>query len=97
MSVILLLILASLAVAGVFLGAYIWAVRAGQFDDTSTPALRMLAEETARTALPASGLQPPDGRQGREGGRGLPQSRTLPPPHPSEFAGRDHAVVPPAP
>jgi cbb3-type cytochrome oxidase maturation protein len=54
MSVIFLLILASLAIAGVFLGAYLWAVRAGQFDDTSTPALRMLADEATNTALPVS-------------------------------------------
>lgn len=50
MSVIFLLILASLVIAAVFLGAYVWAVRSGQFDDTSTPALRMLGEETTRIA-----------------------------------------------
>ncbi|MEI6724150.1 MAG: cbb3-type cytochrome oxidase assembly protein CcoS [Betaproteobacteria bacterium] len=45
MNVILLLMLASLAVATVFLGGFIWAVRAGQFEDTGTPPLRMLAED----------------------------------------------------
>lgn len=45
MNVILLLMLASLAVASVFLGGFIWAVRAGQFEDTGTPPLRMLAED----------------------------------------------------
>jgi len=45
MSVIVILILASLAVALAFLAAFVWAVRAGQFDDTSTPGLRVLLEE----------------------------------------------------
>lgn len=46
MSVILILILASLTVAGVFLAAFIWAVRSGQYDDTQTPSMRVLMEET---------------------------------------------------
>ena len=45
MSVILILILASLAVALLFLAGFIWAVRSGQFDDTSTPAMRVLGED----------------------------------------------------
>jgi cbb3-type cytochrome oxidase maturation protein len=45
MGVILILILASLTVAGGFLLAFIWAVRSGQFEDTTTPALRPLMEE----------------------------------------------------
>ena len=45
MNVILILILASLAVALAFLGAFIWAVRSGQFDDTHTPSMRILMDE----------------------------------------------------
>lgn len=45
MSVIVLLIAAGGAVAAVFLGAFIWAVRTGQFDDTVTPAVRILLED----------------------------------------------------
>ncbi len=45
MSVIILLILASLAVGLVFVGAFIWSVRSGQYEDTTTPALRILADE----------------------------------------------------
>lgn len=45
MSVILLLILASLAVALVFLAGFIWAVRSGQYEDTLTPSMRVLTEE----------------------------------------------------
>lgn len=47
MEVILLLILVSLILALVFLGIFIWATRSGQFEDTSTPALRMLADDPA--------------------------------------------------
>jgi cbb3-type cytochrome oxidase maturation protein len=49
MSVILILILASLAVAVAFLGAFVWAVRAGQFEDTCTPAMRILSEDESGT------------------------------------------------
>ena len=47
MSVILILILASLAVALAFLGGFIWAVKSGQFEDTCTPAMRILSEDEA--------------------------------------------------
>jgi cbb3-type cytochrome oxidase maturation protein len=46
MSVILILILASLVLAGVFLAGFIWAVRSGQFEDTCTPSMRVLTEES---------------------------------------------------
>jgi cbb3-type cytochrome oxidase maturation protein len=52
MNVILLLILASLAMALVFLGCFVWSVRSGQYVDTSTPALRVLADEASSCALP---------------------------------------------
>lgn len=48
MSVIVLLIAAGGLVAGGFLAAFIWAVRAGQFDDTASPPLRMLFDEAPR-------------------------------------------------
>ena len=55
MAVLILLILASLALALFFLGGFIWAVRSGQFDDTCTPSLRVLTEEpAARAHRPAS-------------------------------------------
>ena len=54
MSVIFLLIVAGGVVAGGFLGAFVWAVRSGQFDDTCTPAIRVLFEtaETREAAAP---------------------------------------------
>ncbi|AFN74749.1 cbb3-type cytochrome c oxidase maturation protein CcoS [Melioribacter roseus P3M-2] len=45
MSVIIVLVIASLLVAGGFLIAYLWAVRSGQYDDTQTPAFRILFED----------------------------------------------------
>ena len=44
MSVIILLIAAGGTVASGFLAAFVWAVRAGQFDDTCTPAVRVLLD-----------------------------------------------------
>ncbi|MCB0791489.1 MAG: cbb3-type cytochrome oxidase assembly protein CcoS [Flavobacteriales bacterium] len=46
MNVIFLLIAASTVVALVFLGAFFWAVRTGQFDDDRSPAVRILGEST---------------------------------------------------
>jgi cbb3-type cytochrome oxidase maturation protein len=55
MSVILILILASLAVAVAFLGGFIWAVKSGQFEDTCTPAMRILGEDdTAKQDRPGN-------------------------------------------
>jgi cbb3-type cytochrome oxidase maturation protein len=60
MSVILILIVASLAMALLFLGGFIWAVRSGQFDDTLTPSLRVLAEDSKRPGAnpPRSSVNP---------------------------------------
>ncbi len=45
MAVIAILILISLTVALLFLAAFIWAVKSGQFEDTCTPSLRVLTED----------------------------------------------------
>ena len=45
MSVILLLILASVTFGSLFLACFIWAVRSGQYEDTCTPSLRLLTED----------------------------------------------------
>jgi cbb3-type cytochrome oxidase maturation protein len=49
MSVLLILILASLGLALLFLGAFIWAVRSNQFEDTCTPSLRVLMDDPEST------------------------------------------------
>ena len=45
MSVVVLLIVAGAVVAAGFLVAFAWAVQSGQYDDTCTPAVRMLLED----------------------------------------------------
>jgi cbb3-type cytochrome oxidase maturation protein len=45
LSVIIILILASLLVASGFLLAFIWSVRKGQFEDEVSPSVRMLFED----------------------------------------------------
>lgn len=45
MEIIFVLLPMALIIAGFFLGAYIWAVKSGQFDDTTTPAHRILIED----------------------------------------------------
>ena len=45
MEVIFMLIGFSVLVAGGFLIAFTWAVKTGQFDDRSTPAIRMLFDD----------------------------------------------------
>lgn len=55
MIIIFLLLPLSIAIALCFLGAFTWAVRSGQFEDTCTPAMRLLAEEknpTTKTHQP---------------------------------------------
>jgi cbb3-type cytochrome oxidase maturation protein len=44
MSVILVLIIISMLVAGGFLAAFVWATRSGQYEDTFSPAVRILFE-----------------------------------------------------
>jgi cbb3-type cytochrome oxidase maturation protein len=41
-SVIILLIIIGILVAGAFLAGFIWAVKSGQYDDTYSPAVRIL-------------------------------------------------------
>lgn len=45
MSVVAVLIGFSLLVAGGFLGAFLWAVRTGQYDDKYTPSVRILFDD----------------------------------------------------
>lgn len=47
MIIILLLIPLSIVIAAAFLGAFIWAVRSGQYEDTCTPSMRLLTDDLA--------------------------------------------------
>lgn len=60
MSVLILLIFASLGLATAFLTAFIWAVRSGQYEDTCTPSLRLLADEPCSTRSKSSFQPKPD-------------------------------------
>jgi cbb3-type cytochrome oxidase maturation protein len=54
MSVVVLLIVAGGTVAAGFLAAFAWAVLSGQFDDTSTPPIRILFDDPRSTTHSAS-------------------------------------------
>ena len=45
MNIIFLLICVSLTVAIIFLVAFLWAVRSGQYEDDYTPSVRMLFDQ----------------------------------------------------
>lgn len=45
MSVIIILLIASITVAALFLGAFLWSVKSGQYDDEVSPPIRMLFDD----------------------------------------------------
>jgi cbb3-type cytochrome oxidase maturation protein len=45
MEVVFILLPLAVAVAGVMLALFVWAVKSGQFDDLHTPALRILIDD----------------------------------------------------
>lgn len=45
MSVIVILLIASVSVASLFLFAFLWSVKSGQFEDDSSPASRILFDD----------------------------------------------------
>jgi cbb3-type cytochrome oxidase maturation protein len=48
MNVLYFLVPLAILLAGAGVGAFLWAVRHGQFDDVDTPALRMLLDDEER-------------------------------------------------
>ncbi len=46
MSVIIILLITSISVAALFLVAFIWSVKSGQYDDEISPPMRMLLADT---------------------------------------------------
>ena len=55
MNIFYLLIGVSLFAALIFLGAFIWAVRNGQFDDNETPSMRILFDDDIEESLEPEG------------------------------------------
>lgn len=58
MSVIILLLVASISVASLFLFAFIWSVKDGQYDDEIAPAVRILFDDISATSKPERELLP---------------------------------------
>lgn len=61
LDVLYLLIPASVLLALVALGLFIWAIHSGQFDDLETPAIRILFDDPP-VATPAPPAEPDPGR-----------------------------------
>ena len=57
MRVIVILLLASLSVAVACLAAFIWAVRAGQSEDTMTPSMRILSDDDGERTRKSRGTE----------------------------------------
>ncbi|MCU0770196.1 MAG: cbb3-type cytochrome oxidase assembly protein CcoS [Verrucomicrobia bacterium] len=57
MTAIYLMLPVSLLLALIFLIAYVWSVRSGQYEDTDTPAMRILTEEAGHATRPPSAHQ----------------------------------------
>lgn len=53
MSVIIILVSASLIIALAFLGAFIWSVKNGQYEDDYTPSVRMLFDNDIKQQEPS--------------------------------------------
>jgi len=49
MSVIIVLLIASVTVASLFLAGFLWSVKSGQYDDEVSPPLRMLFDDKPAT------------------------------------------------
>jgi cbb3-type cytochrome oxidase maturation protein len=54
MSVIIILLAASIAVAALFLAAFLWGVKSGQFEDDYSPASRILFDDKPKHSNPTN-------------------------------------------
>lgn len=52
MSVLFLLVPLAILLVSIFVGAYVWSTRTGQFDDLTTPAMRVVHDDAAVTPPP---------------------------------------------
>lgn len=58
MSVMLVLIFFSISTALLFLIAFVWAVRTGQFEDDYTPSVRILLDDISKAPEPNTNKSP---------------------------------------
>lgn len=59
MTILLILVPISLALLGLAIWAFLWAVRSGQYDDLDSPSIDMLRDES-KPAAPAEAAKPDD-------------------------------------
>ena len=52
MSVLFLLVPLAILLVAIFVGAYVWSTRTGQFDDLTTPAMRALHDDAPVSPRP---------------------------------------------
>lgn len=72
MSVVFILVFVAIVMAGGFLGAFIWSVKNGQYEDTYTPSVRILFDDIP---LKDSKEQEAEGiEQKKETGDGKPEN-----------------------
>ena len=94
MSIIFILIPLSIVIATGFLLAFVWAVKSGQYEDTCTPSMRVLVEETGRTGyqpVPSGNL--PDGTAERSQIIENIENCCVPPNSSRQVADRDGLVA----
>ncbi|MBA3853833.1 MAG: cbb3-type cytochrome oxidase assembly protein CcoS [Gemmatimonas sp.] len=58
MSVLFLLVPLAILLVAIFVGAYVWSTRTGQFDDLTTPAMRAVHDDGTVSPPP----RPPEAR-----------------------------------
>ncbi len=76
MSVLFIVVPVTLLLVGAAVFAYSWAASRGQFDDTTTPALRMLDEDDGASPAPKPMLEAPP-KLPRAGSSATPGGRSL--------------------
>jgi cbb3-type cytochrome oxidase maturation protein len=52
MSVLFVLVPLAILLVAIFVGAYVWSTRSGQFDDLTTPAMRALHDDSSAPSEP---------------------------------------------
>jgi cbb3-type cytochrome oxidase maturation protein len=52
MSVIIILLIASISIAALFLLGFLWSVKSGQYDDDVSPSIRILFDDAPKTTSP---------------------------------------------
>ncbi|MBX3174426.1 MAG: cbb3-type cytochrome oxidase assembly protein CcoS [Gemmatimonadaceae bacterium] len=58
MSVLFLLVPLAILLVAVFVGAYVWSARSGQFDDLTTPAMRAVQDDASPSSRQRSSASP---------------------------------------